>query len=360
MKTEISSIEFGFLLKELNTLVGQRIDQIYSLEKKSILIQFRMIDGKLLLRISPDFFFITKTKKDSIDINTSFVTILRKYLNGKKIISIEQIGSERIIQIRAANFVLYIYFFGGKDKILCDKENTILASTNVKKFKKGEKLSFSDQNKFKISLDEFKKMIEEIDKNISKTLAIKLGVGGLYAEEICERAEINKLKEKITEKETEKLYNSFLSILNEKTNPKVIYEENIPKDAIPFEIKKYKNSKNEVVETFNEALRTVIEFHDLKIKKKQNLELYEKEKQKLLTIKQIQEENFKKIELESQELQKIGELIYDDYSNFKTIIDETNELRKKHSLKEIKEILKQKYKIVKDLNEKDKKILIDC
>lgn len=358
MARELSSIDFHFLVKELQHLVGERIDQIYSVGKKDFIFQFRLNGVKEFLRITPNSVFIAKSKEIK-ECAEGFVSVLRKIISGKKITSIEQISSERLVKLETDKFIFYSYFFGNHDKILCDKNNSIIASTNPKKYRKDEKFNVEIKNNFTATIPEFNSFIEKIDKNLAKTLAINLGIGGMYAEEICQRAGIDKSKENLSDEEKEKLHTSFLELLKQKIDPFVVYENNIPLEAIPFEIKKYSSFEKKKEATFNEAVSTVIEFAEFEIKQKQKGLAYENEKERLLKIKDIQEKNLVSIEKDAQELQRAGEIIYEKYQEFKQIIDEANELRKTHSLKEIKELLKKKYTVVKDLEEKDKKILIE-
>ena len=53
-----------------------------------------------------------------------------------------------------------------------------------------------------------------------------------------------------------------------------------------------------------------------------------------------------------------GELIYHKYNLIKEVLDEINKASKKYSWKEIKEKLKE-HKIIKEVNEKERKIIIE-
>ena len=53
-----------------------------------------------------------------------------------------------------------------------------------------------------------------------------------------------------------------------------------------------------------------------------------------------------------------GELIYQNYQLIKEILDELNKASKKYSWKEIKEKLKG-HKVIKEVNEKERKVIIE-
>ena len=71
-----------------------------------------------------------------------------------------------------------------------------------------------------------------------------------------------------------------------------------------------------------------------------------------------QEKSVKKLEKEIEENTKIGELMYNKYQLIEDVLNQINFARKKHSWKEIKDKLKG-HKVVKEINEKEGKIVIE-
>ena len=53
-----------------------------------------------------------------------------------------------------------------------------------------------------------------------------------------------------------------------------------------------------------------------------------------------------------------GEIIYNKYNIIKEVLDELDKASKKYSWKEIKEKLKG-HKIIKEINEKDRKVVVE-
>ena len=132
MKKDLASIELNFLVQELQSLVDARIDQIFQPQTKEILLIFHKSGtGKLMLRILPNFMFITKTKGENPQSPPRFCTILRKHLGSARIKSIQQLDSERIVQItfttKESEFHLFIELFSKGNTILTDKDLKIIS-----------------------------------------------------------------------------------------------------------------------------------------------------------------------------------------------------------------------------------------
>jgi len=201
MKKSLSGIELRIILKELDFLLDARADKVYLPEKKSLLIQFHVPGkGKSLLKFIPGFLYLTKKKESMPEKPFNFCALLRKRLDGARLRSIEQSGSERVITLmfdgKQGVYRLVLELFGTGNIILCDEKGMIIAATESQEWKDRsikpkEKylLPPSEFNMFEIGFEEFKGLFGS--NNASKTLAIQLGLGGIYADEICAIAKVD-------------------------------------------------------------------------------------------------------------------------------------------------------------------------
>ena len=73
---------------------------------------------------------------------------------------------------------------------------------------------------------------------------------------------------------------------------------------------------------------------------------------------ETQKAKIEEMKREEKELREKGELIYHKYNLIKEVLDELNKASKKYSWKEIKEKLKG-HKIIKEINEKDRKVVVE-
>lgn len=322
---ELSSIEIKYLIEELKQeLENTKIERIFQNNEKEFLIQiYKRNQGKIILNINPNLLW-AGGEKSSETITTNFLQQIRKHLEQGIITEIEQIKNERIIKIKIQEkYNLIIELFGKGNIILTDQNSIIITALEKREWKTRkifpkEKYKTPESNNIlDMSLDEFCELIKESQNNISQTLAVN-GLGKLYAEETCIRAEVNPTEQKINSKQIQKIYEKIQELKNQEKRTEIIYLENKIIDITPIELKKYKNYKKQECKSFNEALTIT------SINKNAGLDKIEqKYKQKiakLQTIIQKQEQELKESEKQSQEEQQKAERIYENYQNVKEAI----------------------------------------
>jgi predicted ribosome quality control (RQC) complex YloA/Tae2 family protein len=360
MKKELSSLDLRYLVKELSILNNAKVNKLYQYKSELLIDLHIPSKGKFLLKIFlPNLIYITSHKRD-YSAPSGFSMFLRKNLTNARLRKISQIDSERILDIEIEKEKIHhliIELFSKGNIILCRSDYKILGCLSVQKWsnreiKKGNKYIHPERpyNLFKIKEDELKDLIENSNKDsVVKILAVDLGIGGLYAEELCLLAKIDKNKKDLDKKEIKKLYEKLKKLINNKPEPG-IYENG---DIVPFKLKQFKNLKFEKFKTFNEAIDDKYGTIENVEKTKHNLKL-----DKIDRIIKEQNEKIKELEKKAEEDTKKGELIYEKYQQIDSLIKELKDIRKKHSWKEIKDKLKN-HKIIKKIDEKNNKIIID-
>lgn len=365
-KKNLSALELHYIVKELEILKNSRVYKIYQPDKDSLFIQFHVTSiGKKILTINlPTFIYFTDEKKTSEN-PLSFCMLLRKYLNNTRLREIKQIGFERILEFlfetKSGKFHLIIELFSKGNIILCDDKYKIIKSLEDqywkdRTIKRNETYKFPKPiiNIFTLTEKQLKEIIKNSKRDsIVKTLAIELSLGGLFAEETCLLSNIAKQKKKVNDEEINNIFKNIKKLTDKKPNPQLIFKENQLIDAVPFELELYKEYDNQPQKTFNESIDII---KKLIIKDKE-----EKESKQIMKIKNIikkQKETIKELALKIKENQRKGNLIYENYQLINSILKELKEIRKKTSWKEIKEKLKG-HKLIKDINEKESKIIIN-
>jgi predicted ribosome quality control (RQC) complex YloA/Tae2 family protein len=354
-------------VKEFQSLVDGKLNKVWLSEGKDLFIQLHIPNkGKTYLRIKiPDFAYITDYKPDMPDKPHGFCLFLRKYLDNARIRSISQLGFERILKIEfekkegILNF--YAELFSPGNFILTDAANKIMSSLEVQSFKEREVkkglLYVTPEfkhNFLEIDEAELKELIANSDKeSIVKTLAIELGLGGLYAEELLMRAGIDKSKKNLSAKELSELFAKIKELRTLQIKPALIGAE-----IVPFDILTFKNVNSQPFNTFNEALDHVLTHKSLAEKHEQAHKESSKQLTKEERIIEKQEKQLSVLRQQADENQRKGELLYENYQVVKDILDELNIAKKKYSWKEIKEKLKG-HKLVKQINEKDQEVVIE-
>jgi predicted ribosome quality control (RQC) complex YloA/Tae2 family protein len=361
MKKNLSGLELKFVIAELQELVNSKVAKIYQPAKKEIYLQlYGQRIGKKLLRIAvPRFIYRAELRQTSPENPFGFCQSLRKHLEQSILTEIVQRGLERLVELRFqardASYTLVVELFGKGNVILCSGDN-ILAVMEPQRYKDRELKTRVNYVAPKASVDitsmslkQLQEMLNGTDKtNLATFVAVELGLGGVYAEEVCLRAGLDKNKVKLSEKETEILHRTLKNLLETTAEPQVI-DSGV--DIIPFELKYYERANKQQFKTYNEALDFVLSKATIIDEKD---EASDAERQRLDKILKMQQESVAEMEKEIDDNQRKAEYIYEHYQEVRDILEKVNSELKKLS----KEELVQKFGL-KDLNLKDKTITVN-
>lgn len=337
MKKELNFLELHFLVQELQGCIGVRVDKIY--EPDGFLFQLHKSGmGKLFLRITQNVLWLSKAKPLIPESVSGLCSLLRKYLEGKKLAAIEQLGSERIVrfsfQTQKETFYLYVELFSNGNIILTDEKGKILGAKEERAWRDREikrGLAYVPPPA-KAHLFELKEIPAD-----EKALA-SLGFGKLLAREITARGST---------------FAAYKSLLKEKLSPRAYPDGELsPIKLVQCE------EEGQTFSSFSELIdsrlaQTVQQERVERIRKS-----FEAKKSKLQEVIDLQSRNIEKMEKDAVELQRKGEIIYEHYQELKDILEELNKAKAKFSLQEIKAKLKGHPKI-KDVNPKTSEVIID-
>lgn len=225
-------------------LVGGKIDKVYQPENDEIVLHIRnnKENFKLVLSASasnPSVYLSANYKKENPINAPMFCMLLRKYIQSGNIVSVSQVGFERIIKITVESLDelkakttkdIIIEIMGRHSNIiLTHEENKIVDSikrippsvSRVRQLLPGmtyvlppaqDKLNPLD----KISKDKFKETISEFDGSISKCIYSKfLGISPIVSKEICFRLnlDISKPASSIDGIDFDNLYKEFSNVI---------------------------------------------------------------------------------------------------------------------------------------------------
>lgn len=374
MKNEISSLELYYLIKELKVVEGSKIDRIYNSKEnpKELIISCHISGkGKTLLRILlPSIIFLDDTK-DSAGTPTGLSMMLRKYLEGGRIRSIEQKDFERVVIIsietkaesEIVNYYLIAELFSKGNIIFCDDKFKILNIVEEQKWKDRilqrqeiYKYPKSSSNILTIQESEFIEQLKASNKeSLVKALAITFNLGGTFAEEVCYTGNIAKDEtiKTLSEKKYKELYKDIILLLHKE--PEANATTN---DIFPFILESQKNSEQKKYPTFSDAIRENYDkLMHIESKKGTNKEI-----EKIQNTIAEQEKLLAECIEGYAENQRKGELIYEKYQDIDNILKVVKEARKKYSWKDIAKKLNENPKFkktLKDIDEKTNSIIID-
>lgn len=371
MKKEITALELRNIISELDFLIDSKVDKIYHPEKKELVINFYVSGkGKIILRlVVPNFLYLTDYKQEYPEKPSNFCVFLRKKLDNTRLKEINQLGFERIVEFifesKQERFRLIFELFSKGNIVLCKDDFKILRPIEVqiwskRSVKPGQIYDYPKRefNIIGLKKSELKEIINKSKKNVVKTLAMDLGLGGLYAEEICMLAKIEKDKKELEAKELDTLFKAITKLAKSKNKPTIVYDKEKVIDVTPFDLKSYDKFEKKPAKSYNEALDSVLTKRLVKTQTDQKMSKHQKKIEKLNKIIEKQGMRVKKLESDIKKSNKSAELIYNNYKLIENVFEELNKAMKKYSIKEIKEKLKN-HKIVKEINAKEKSIVVE-
>ena len=262
----ISSVDLTALINELQPLVRGKLSNIYHLEDKEFLFQIHTKNGKQYLKVVAGKWLCLTTAKETPLKPSSFCAQLRKYLDNATINDIQQYNAERVVVIsleKKEKFSLIIELFSKGNLILTDNHNNIITLVERqiwkdRTLKPGEQYIFpaSGTNWKTITEKEIAQLLSKSDKkNLATALATELGLGGTYAEELCQRSSVDKniLPSEVTSAQYKKIFAALNSIKTDLLTPKgYVYTDQV----IPFALQN--STPLKTTATFSEALDGII------------------------------------------------------------------------------------------------------
>jgi len=358
-KKSISSLELAALVNELQFLVNGKVSQIYHPENNVLLLQLHAPRrGKQLLKIVSGKWLCLTQQKESALKPSGFCMQLRKYIDNAIIKNLYQQGSERVVVFeieKLEKFYLIIELFSKGNIILTDAKNVIITALENQEWKDRtikpkEKYVFPplDINWKEVNVKRVQEVLKKSEKrNLATSLATEIGLGGLYAEELCRQAEVdlNQVPTKVTAKEAELLVKTMKNFQIAITTPKGYIYEN---DVTPFPLLDKKPLQE--IDSYNEAIDT------LKLSEKPSP--YQNKIKTLQRTIAEQEEAIKNQEEKIIIGSRKGELIYEKYMALQKLKEIVEELKKSKNWAEIAKELKKEKKISK-INLEKKVITID-
>ncbi|KAL4975872.1 hypothetical protein BDW66DRAFT_136518 [Aspergillus desertorum] len=131
MKQRYSSLDVQVISKELaSELVGLRVSNIYDLSTRIFLFKVAKPDHRKQLIVDSGFrCHVTQYSRATAATPSSFVSRLRKCLKSRRITSVTQIGTDRIIDFGFSDgmYHMLLEFFASGNIIITDRDYTIVA-----------------------------------------------------------------------------------------------------------------------------------------------------------------------------------------------------------------------------------------
>ncbi|ASI99866.1 ribosome rescue protein RqcH [Thermococcus celer] len=332
MKEEMSSVDIRYIVRELQWLIGSRVDKVYH-DGDEIRIKLRTKEGRadLILQAGKRF-HLTTYVKEAPKRPSSFTMLLRKHMSGGFVDAIEQHGFDRIVKVRVGDYTLIGELFRRGNVILVDSENRIIAALRYEEYrdraikpKAAYKFPPARENPLEVTRERFIKLMrEEEDLELVRALARKLNMGGMYAEEISIRAGFEKTTpvRELSDDDLLRVYDAMMGTFNDEARPNIVFKDGNMHDVVPIELRIYDGLERRYFKTFSEALDEYFGRITLEKARIEQTKKLEARKRALLMTLRKQEEMLRGFEEGARANQEIGDLIYANYAFIERLLEE--------------------------------------
>ena len=346
----MTSFDIAVLVHELNQMIKDAyIDNIYQTNHGTFIFKLRQPNKPTLhlLIESGKRFHLTSYTYEKPQRPPTFCMALRKYLRNGKVTEILQHEFERSIIIKVSakggDFQLVCELFGEGNIILVSPENKILHALTYRRMRdrnilRSEPFQYppsSGKNPYKVNLQDFDEIKKLKQLEIVKTLTKLLSIGGLYAEEILHRAQIDKntLCESLTKQQLDRIPTQLQKILSQiqgdKVKPHIIIDENGEWiDATPIPLNKYIEFQQKSYKTMNDALD---EYYARITTKGMVAKTSKEAAQELARLKRIfqnQQKTIEELKQNTKKNRKIGDTIYLHFGELQSLLQRIMNQRK--------------------------------
>ena len=356
----MSNVDIFTISDELNNLLtGARVDKSFQPTKDIVVMRFHVAGtGRVdLVMQCGSRIHTSKYPLENPTNPPTFPMLLRKRVKGAHVESVKQHNFDRVVEIRVKKdkyYTIVVELFDKGNIILLDEENNIILPLKRKHWSTRDISSkkeyiFPEErgiNPITVTEDGFKEIIINSESDIVRTLAVN-GFGSLYAEEIIQRADIDKNTptKDLTGGELSRLFNSLKEVFdilrNEEYKPQIV-KDGRKEDVVPLDLVKYDGFEKTYYENFNEACD---EYYSKKVNtdiKDVKERAWNKKVNKFEKRLNLQQETLDNFTRTIETSQHKGELIYSNYTTIENIVNVVNTaISKDYSYKEIGKTLKK-------------------
>ncbi|HEX9861920.1 MAG TPA: ribosome rescue protein RqcH [Candidatus Bathyarchaeia archaeon] len=351
-KKEFTSFDASAAVHELReALANSRVNNVYQLDAKTLLLKLHKADAPPLRLVmeAGRRLHLTAYALEKPHVPPAFCMALRKHLRSAWLASVEQYEFERIVifhfKTKEGMLQLVLELFGEGNIVLTGEKGEILQALVFKRMRdrnilRGEVFSFppsSGKNPLKLTREELEDLLKTLgDVEVVRALARFLGVGGVYAEEILLRANIDKTKHcnVLTSSEVSGIFDCLQSLLSVLSNftvePHIVLaEDGSFIDVVPFKLKRYETLKIQAHNSFNEALD---EFYVRATAAEKAVESHEvdglrREAERLKRVIAEQEQAQREAEGKVERDKCIGDVIYAHSSEVQALLDKFSDAK---------------------------------
>lgn len=351
---DVAAIVSEFNSGELN-LVDAKIGKIYQTNYDEMRITLNIYgQGRHNLVIQAGKrVHLTRHPRTAPQLPQGFPMLLRKHVMGGRIKKISQHDFDRIIEfeiIRAGVITrLIAELFARGNIILTDAQGSILqpmkpVSFRDRTLRRGEvyELPPPQLSPLEITHEELSGILKESDSDIVRTLATRLNMGGVLAEEVCLRAGIDKHTNAGEVPDVEAVLGALKSVFRpieeEELEPHIVVKDGKNIDVVAFVLERYSGFETLTFDSFNMALD---EYFSAGVEAATPARVKEVRKESVLERRLHQQQQaVEKFKEQAAQLKLTGDLIYAHYQTIEETVKIISDARERLGWDEIQDRLK--------------------
>ncbi|MFU8868435.1 ribosome rescue protein RqcH [Natronococcus sp.] len=366
-KRELTSVDLAALVGEFGTYEGSKVDKAYLYGDDLLRLKMRDFDrGRVELLIEVGEIKRAHTVApervpDAPGRPPQFAMMLRNRLSGADFAGVEQFEFDRILEFvferDDGTTRIIVELFGQGNIAVTDGEYEVIDCLETVRLKSrtvvpGSRYEFPDSrtNPLSVSREAFDREMEDSDTDVVRTLATQLNMGGLYAEEICTRAGVEKALDidEATDEDYRRVYEAIerlaLDVRNANFDPRLyrapVEDEEADEpddgpvvDATPFPLEEHEEAglTAERADSFLEALDDY--FFELELEDEEEPDPteqrpdFEEEIAKHERIIEQQQGAIEGFEQQAEAQRENAELLYAEYGLVDDILSTVQEAR---------------------------------
>jgi predicted ribosome quality control (RQC) complex YloA/Tae2 family protein len=208
-KRELTSVDIAAFVGEFAAYEGARLDKAYLYDDDALRLKMRHYDrGRVELLVD-----VRETKHLRVaqpervpqapERPPNFAMMLRNRLEGAELVGVDQFEFDRIVQIHFergdGRTTIVAELFGDGNVVVLDGNGEVVDCLDAVRLKSrtvvpGSPYEFPEArfNPLSVGRDGFVARMEQSNTDVVRTLATQLNFGGLWAEELCTRAGVEK------------------------------------------------------------------------------------------------------------------------------------------------------------------------
>ncbi len=311
----LTSLDLGCLVSEFQAIVGNRLNKVYQ-DKHRFSFKFGHQSLNIVL---PGLAFLSSELRFSTPTPSSFTMSLRKRITNSKLVKVSRSGFDRILVLelhKEFRFRLIVELFSKGNIILVDDSNKILSlystqSWRSRELKRGLMYELPPSKGYE-NLDFSKAMADSKQDSVVKALAIEFGLGGLYSEEICKLAAIDK-HQPPPEVDAKTLKRAMDKFLKKEPSPQLYLKQATPFALTCHELSTLQELPHKPFKTMSSLIEHYI---GLELPKAEDPQV-----KRLSSIVADQAASIEKLSASIEENTKKGEAIYENYQQILALLE---------------------------------------